>query len=89
MNNIKPYKDRLFVKKETINDEIVTSSGIFVIDGKAKREKIDRAVVLAVSDNLSEIYKANDVIIFPKYSVQEQDPEGFYIKHDSILGIIK
>lgn len=87
--NIKPYGQRLFVKKETLNDEITTNSGIFVIDGKAKREKIDRAIVLAVSDELTHIYKENDVIVFPKYSIQDQDLSGFYIKHDFVLGIIK
>lgn len=79
----KPLKKTLVVKED--GDDSTTSSGIILVNGKNKREKTARAIVINVSDDLLDRYSIGDVVVYPKYRKQD-DSKVFVLKHSDIMG---
>lgn len=84
---IKPYKDQILVQDEL--DETKTQSGIILSEGVNRKEKIARAKVIAISDNLVDKYSIGDVVVYPKYRKQDVSEAEFILRHGDIIGRMK
>lgn len=82
-----PIKNTLIVKDEIVEE--TTSTGIILINGKNKREKTARAVIINIADNLKDRYSVGDIVVYPKYRKREDDGVIFSLKHSDVLGIFK
>lgn len=83
---MKPTDDILVVLDEA--EDKMTNSGIVLIHDKSMREKFARAVVKNVADNISNIYKVGDVVVYPRYRKDKDisDNAPFILRHGDILG---
>ena len=94
--NIKPLYDRIIVRR--ISEEEITKGGIIIPD-TAKEKPLEGRVVAVGDGKLLEDgrirpldVKANDRVLFGKYSGTEVKVEGvehLILKEDDILGIIE
>lgn len=85
MNKIIPVGDRLIVSPNT-EDVQKTEGGVLAVD-----ETLDRAIVVAVSDSLKELYKAGDTILYPKTSALGVIYDGkpcAWVEASSVWGIV-
>ena len=85
LENIKKPNSKTLIVRDEDQDK-TTSSGIILIDGKNKREKTDRAIVLKVADDLLGKYSEGDIVVYPKYRKTNEDDNIFILKHDDIMG---
>lgn len=84
--NVKPLKDRLFVRYS--EEEERTAGGLYIPD--SAKEKPQRGIVEEIGSEVKDI-KANDKILFDKYSgskITIDDVEYLIIKEDDVLAIL-
>ena len=97
--NIIPIGDRVVVKPDASDGEVVTASGIIIPD-TVNKEKSEQGTVIAVGKGrmtddgkvLPMSVKVGDKILFSKYGPDEvsvNDEEYFILSESSILAIIK
>ena len=85
--NVKPLKDRLFVRYS--EEEEKTPGGLYIPD--TAKEKPQRGEVQAIGSEVKDI-KVGDKILFDKYSgskITIDDVEYLIIKEEDVLGIIE
>ena len=85
--NVKPLKDRLFVKY--LEEDEKTPGGLYIPD--TAKEKPQRGEVQAIGSEVKDI-KVGDKILFDKYSgskINIDDVEYLIIKEEDVLGIIE
>ena len=85
--NVKPLKDRLFVKYSEEDEK--TPGGLYIPD--TAKEKPQRGEVQAIGSEVKDI-KVGEKILFDKYSgskINIDDIEYLIIKEEDVLGIIE
>ena len=97
-DRVRPLRDRVVVKPDTIEGEEKTKSGI-IIPESASKEKPYEGEVVAVGEGrmddgvlIKPDVKVGDKVIFSKYGYDEVEVDGieyYILKGESILAVIK
>ena len=72
--NIRPMQDRLLIKP--VDDEQKTAGGIIVPDTAKEKPSMGKVVAVGTDDELKELIKVGDKVIYGKYAGEEIKIEG-------------
>lgn len=88
---LRPIEDNLVVKLETATEE-KTVGGIIIPDTAKEKPQIAEVIAVGTDEDLKEIVKVGDRILFGKYSGTEVEIEGeklLILSKDDILAIVE
>lgn len=96
--NIQPIGDRIIVKRDVIEEDVVSKGGIIIPD--AATEKPDQGEIVAIGNGkvgddgklLPMNVKVGDRVLFGKYSGQAFKIDGqelLTMREDDIIGVIR
>ncbi|NLW19034.1 MAG: co-chaperone GroES [Candidatus Cloacimonetes bacterium] len=88
---LRPIEDHLVVKPETATEE-KTVGGIIIPDTAKEKPQIAEVIAVGTDEDLKEIVKVGDKVLFGKYSGTEVEIEGeklLILAKDDILAIVE
>jgi chaperonin GroES len=88
---IKPFEDRVLVEVEEAG-ESRTETGLIIPDTAAEKPRIGKVVEVGTDEELAEIVKVGDRIVFAKFSGDEVEFQGkkyLIVPRSDIVALIK
>ncbi|MDP6417940.1 MAG: co-chaperone GroES [Candidatus Krumholzibacteria bacterium] len=88
--NIKPLDDRVLL--EVLEEEQTSSGGIIIPDTAKERPRIGRIVAVGTDEELQEVVKEGNQVLFAKYSGDEikvADQEMLIVSRGDILAVVE
>ncbi len=88
--NIKPLDDRVLV--EQIQEEESKVGSIIIPDTAKEKPRMAKIVAVGTDEELKELVKAGDTIIYSKYSGDEiklDDKEYLIVQRGDILAVVE
>ena len=73
---IQPIEDRLLIKQVVEADEKKSAGGIIIPDTAKEKPQIGEVVAVGDSEEVTEVFKIGDKVIYAKYSGNEISLDG-------------
>jgi len=87
---VKPLDDRVLV--EVAAEEVKTASGLYIPDTAKEKPRMGKVVAVGTDEDLQEIIKVGDNILFAKYGGEDitvGDDEYKIVQRGDILAVIE
>ncbi len=87
---IKPLDDRVLL--EVLEEEETSAGGIIIPDTAKERPRVGRILAVGTDEELQELVKKDDQVLFAKYSGDEVKVDGkdmLIISRGDVLAVVK
>jgi chaperonin GroES len=87
---IKPLDDRVLL--EVLEEEETSSGGIIIPDTAKERPRVGKILAVGTDEELQELVKEGDQVLFAKYSGDEVKVDGkdmLIISRGDVLAVVK
>ena len=87
---VKPLDDRVLV--EVAAEEVKTASGLYIPDTAKEKPRMGKVVAVGTDEDLQEIIKVGDNILFAKYGGEDitvGDDEYKIVQRGDVLAVIE